>query len=81
MAHYHTCPSCYENYMCNLPCTIEPDLSKDGKDFGSYAECDNCCRNRIAAETTGDFKYWFKQEGQKTFPNQEWWNYYVGIKK
>lgn len=41
--HFHACPGCYEKLPCaDAQCTIEPDLSENGVDFGFHARCDDC---------------------------------------
>lgn len=41
--HLHACPECYEDYPCELDCTLEPDLEReDGTPAGGYFKCDRC---------------------------------------
>lgn len=40
--HYHHCPNCYIHHECIMACTIEPDLSEDGKPFGAHCKCESC---------------------------------------
>lgn len=49
-SHYHHCPSCYEKCLCDLDCTIEPDLEDDGKEFGAHCICDSCIANELTKE-------------------------------
>lgn len=49
--HFHDCPVCFDAFACERDCTIEPDLSDAGRDFGSHAVCQRIeCLIRAAAD-------------------------------
>lgn len=49
--HWHDCPVCFDSFQCSDRCTIEPDLSDDGRDFGSHTVCHRIeCQLRAAAD-------------------------------
>ena len=54
IVHYHHCPECYEKHICDMECTIEPDLedpvSHPGKQFGGHCVCLGCLNNQFDHE-------------------------------
>jgi hypothetical protein len=54
MVHFHHCPECYEKVLCELNCTIEPDLQDGDREFGSHCVCEHC-----AAQVKEPTKEWW----------------------
>jgi len=67
--HYHSCPECYEHHQCTMNCTIEPDLSRDGRQFGSHCLCDACEKKSKQLQDNKYIKIYSK----------EWWDIYNGF--
>jgi hypothetical protein len=63
MTHYHSCPKCYQDIPCEMDCSIEDDLKKDNKKFGSYAICDEC--EITKPEILLSKEWWSKYTGVK----------------
>lgn len=61
--HFHSCPECYEHHECAMNCTIEPDLSLDGKPFGSHCKCDSCEQKSQEDEKYKTKEFWLRYNG------------------
>jgi hypothetical protein len=80
MSHYHSCPNCYDNYPCDMDCSIAWEDEYDGRMFGSHTICDGC-QQESAPKDFESFVDWYKVEAQKKNPSRTWWDIYHGIKR
>lgn len=65
MKHVHSCPKCYEHPVCEMDCSIEPDLgtTPDGLPYGHTIECDRCGAPDRAEELVSEFTERLVAEG------------------
>ena len=52
------CPTCYAAAICNMNCTIEPDLQEGTNSFGSHVICDKCDESTIYTK-----EWWDRYKG------------------
>jgi hypothetical protein len=66
--HYHKCSNCSEKWVCDLDCSIFPDLRENDDQFGANAICPLCEETVVIKVKTEDF-------------SPEWWSKYCGFIK
>lgn len=69
--HWHRCPSCYEDHICNIDCTIIDFDDDNLKYYGGCCDCSSC--EVYQQETKTAIK-----DDELT---PEWWAKYTGVKK